>query len=168
MPHLVVLLALALLLPAGFEAQAREPTEQEQFMVELINRARGNPAAEVALLGTGSLNEGPPTLGGEAYVLAAPTDGEHVIFNTAEGRIKPKNMRRDARVAVAVYNQEMPYQQAMIRGRVVAMEHDGADAHIDQMAKKYMGLDEYPYRQPGEQRVIVKIAVDKVGLMDAG
>ena len=61
---------------------------------------------------------------------------------------------------------ENPYQQAMIQGRVVAMEHEGAEAHIDAMARKYMGLDSYPYRQEGEQRVIVRIAPEKVALME--
>ena len=102
----------------------------------------------------------------QATVVWIDTDGEHVVFNTAEGRVKPRNMRRDARVAVAVFDHANPYKQAMIRGRVVAMEHDGADAHIDRMAKKYMDVDEYPFRQPGEKRVIVKIAPEKVGLME--
>lgn len=102
----------------------------------------------------------------QATVVWVDTDGEHIVFNTAEGRVKPRNMRRDARVAVAVFDHENPYRQAMIRGRVVAMEHDGADAHIDRMAKKYMDVDEYPFRQPGEKRVIVKIAPEKVGLME--
>jgi PPOX class probable F420-dependent enzyme len=86
------------------------------------------------------------------------SDGEHVIFNTAEGRAKAKNLRRDPRVAVTVINSENPYEQVMIRGRVVEMTHNGADAHIDRLAKKYLGVDKYPYRGPGEQRVIVKIA----------
>ena len=86
------------------------------------------------------------------------SDGEHVIFNTAEGRTKPKNLRRDPRVAVSVMNSENPYEQVMVRGQVVEMTHDGADAHIDRLAKKYLGADKYPYRGPGEQRVIVKIA----------
>jgi PPOX class probable F420-dependent enzyme len=101
----------------------------------------------------------------QASVVWIDTDGQHIIFNTAEGRVKPKNMRRDARVSVAVFDHEQPYRQAMIRGRVVALEHEGADDHINQMAKKYMDVDEYPFRQEGEQRVIVKIAPEKVGLM---
>ena len=61
-------------------------------------------------------------------------------------------MRRDARVAIAVFDQENPYQQAMIQGRVVEMVHEGAEEHIDAMAKKYMGVDSYPFRKEGEQR----------------
>ena len=102
----------------------------------------------------------------QASVVWIDTDGEHIVFNTAEGRVKTRNMRRDARVAVAVFDMENPYQQAMIQGRVVAMEHDGADAHIDAMAKKYLGVDSYPYRKEGERRVIVRIAPEKVALME--
>ncbi len=86
------------------------------------------------------------------------SDSEHVIFNTAEGRIKPKNLRRDPRVAVTVMNSENPYEQVIIRGHVVEITYDGADAHIDRLAKKYLGVDKYPYRGSGEQRVIVKIS----------
>ena len=103
----------------------------------------------------------------QASVVWLDTDGELLIFNTAEGRIKSRNMRRDPRVAIAVHNAEQPYQQAMIRGRVVEITADGADDHIDKLAKKYLGLDKYPYRQPGEQRLIVKIAAEKVGLMES-
>ena len=90
------------------------------------------------------------------------TDGEHVIFNTAEGRVKTNNMRRDARVAVSVTSADNPYDGVTIRGRVVEMTHDGANEHIDKLAKKYMGVDEYPGRaqSPDEQRVIIKISPD--------
>ena len=131
-------------------------------MVELPDLARrlleGKNFATVATL----MADGGP----QATVVWIDTDGAHVVFNTAEGRVKPRNMRRDARVAVAVIDHENPYQQAMIQGRVVAMEHEGAEAHIDAMARKYMGLDSYPYRQEGEQRVIVRIAPEKVALME--
>jgi PPOX class probable F420-dependent enzyme len=100
-----------------------------------------------------------------ATVIWIDTDGKHVIFNTAEGRIKTKNLRRDPRVAIAVMNSENPYQQVMVRGHVVEMAHEGADAHIDRLAKKYLGVDKYPYRGPGEQRVIIKVAPDRVGIM---
>ena len=75
-------------------------------------------------------------------------------------------MGREARVAIAVHNAENPYQQAMIQGHVAEMTNEGADAHIDAMANKYMGVDSYPFRQEGEVRLIVKIAADKVALMD--
>jgi len=102
----------------------------------------------------------------QASVIWIDVEGDTIVFNTAEGRIKPNNVRRDARVAITVHNAENPYQQAMIQGHVTELVHDGADAHIDAMAMKYMGVDTYPFRQEGEQRVIIKIAADKVGLMD--
>ena len=99
-----------------------------------------------------------------ATVVWVDSDGEHVIFNTAEGRNKTKNLRRDPRVAVAVVNSENPYQQLTVRGHVVHMTHEGADDHIDMLAKKYLGVDRYPYRSAGEKRVIVKIVPDHVGM----
>ena len=93
----------------------------------------------------------------QATVVWIDTDGEHVIFNTAEGRVKTNNLRRDPRVAVAIVNADNPYEQVTVRGRVVEFTHEGADAHIDALAKKYLDLDEYPLRNPDEQRVIVKI-----------
>ncbi|OGT25309.1 MAG: hypothetical protein A2Z17_04455 [Gammaproteobacteria bacterium RBG_16_66_13] len=89
-------------------------------------------------------------------------DGRYVLVNTAEGRQKPRNLRRDQRVALSIVNQENPYASATIRGRAVELTHDGADDHIDKLAKKYLGQDRYPYRQPGEQRLIVKIEPMKV------
>ncbi len=131
-------------------------------MVELPDLARrlleGKNFATVATL----MADGQP----QASVVWIDTDGALIVFNTAEGRVKPRNMRRDARVAVAVFDQENPYQQAMIQGRVVEMVHEGAEEHIDAMAKKYMGVDSYPFRKEGEQRVIVKIAPEKVALME--
>ena len=95
------------------------------------------------------------------------TDGEYLYINTAEGRQKPRNFQTDKRVALAIMDRENPYRHAMVRGRVVNMTTEGADAHIDKLAKKYLGQDKYPFRQPGEQRVLVKIeptAVNGSGL----
>ncbi len=89
-------------------------------------------------------------------------DGTHVLVNTAEGRVKLRNVRRDPRVAISIANQQNPYQMVTIRGRVVEITHEGADAHIDKMAKKYLGQDTYPFRRPGEQRVILKIAPEHI------
>jgi hypothetical protein len=83
-------------------------------------------------------------------------------LNTAEEQIKTNNMRRYPRVALTIVNVENPYQQVMIRCQVVEMRHDGADEHIDSLAKKYSGMDKYPYRSTGEHRVIVKIVPDHV------
>ncbi len=88
------------------------------------------------------------------------SDGEHVMFNTAEGRVKTENLLRDPRVAITVWDADNPFAQASMRGRVVEISTDGADEHIDKLAKKYMGVNSYPRRNPREQRVIVKIEVD--------
>ena len=88
-------------------------------------------------------------------------DGTHVVVNSAKGRAKDKNMRRDPRVSLALVDPDNPYRYLEIRGRVVEITEDGADAHIDKMAKKYLGQDKYPFRQPGEVRVLYKIAPDK-------
>jgi PPOX class probable F420-dependent enzyme len=84
-------------------------------------------------------------------------DGRYILVNTAEGRQKPKNIRRDPRVAIDVISQAEPYRMVTVRGRVVEVTHDGADDLIDKLAKKYLGQDKYPFRAPGEQRVIFKI-----------
>src|SRR6476646_7925467 len=92
-------------------------------------------------------------------------EGDLVLVNTARGRQKDKNMRRDPRVALAIIDPENPYRYLEIRGRVVEITENGADAHIDKMAKKYIGVDKYPYRQANEQRVIYKIQPERTSMM---
>lgn len=92
-------------------------------------------------------------------------DGDAVLVNSAHGRVKDKNMRRDARVALSATEPTNPYQATMLRGRVVEITTHGADEHADRMAKKYLGLDKYPYRQPGEVRVVYRIEVERVSFM---
>jgi PPOX class probable F420-dependent enzyme len=89
-------------------------------------------------------------------------DGTHVLFNSARGRQKDRNIRRDPRVALALIDPDNPYRYVEIRGRVVEITEQGADAHIDKLAKKYLGVDEYPYRQAGEVRVIYKVLPEHV------
>jgi PPOX class probable F420-dependent enzyme len=89
-------------------------------------------------------------------------DGDLVTFNTAEGRLKTKNVARDGRVAISITNQENPYENLIIQGKVVELAHDGADDDIDALAKRYLDADSYPFRQDGEVRVIVKIEPEKV------
>jgi len=86
----------------------------------------------------------------------------HVVINSAVGRMKDRNIVRDPRVGVSVTDPDNPYRSLMIRGRVVGRETEGADAEIDALAHKYMGVDTYPYRAPGEVRVSYTIAVDRV------
>ena len=85
-----------------------------------------------------------------------------VIVNTAKGRLKDRNMRRDPRVALAISDPANPYRYIQIRGRVAEITEQGADTHIDRMAKKYLGVDSYPYRQTGEERVMYRIRPEHV------
>jgi PPOX class probable F420-dependent enzyme len=80
-----------------------------------------------------------------------------VLVNSAEGRVKVRNLRRDPRVGLSVVDRENPYAAVSIRGRVREIAVDGADEHIDALARKYLGEERYPMRQPGEQRVIIRI-----------
>jgi len=90
------------------------------------------------------------------------TDGEHVIVNSAEGRAWPRHLERDPRTTVTVMNLENPYEYAQITGRVAERTHEDGVEVIDFLAKKYLGLDVYPAHQPGEQRVTIRIAPEKV------
>jgi PPOX class probable F420-dependent enzyme len=86
-------------------------------------------------------------------------DGRPAL-NTAAGRAWPRNLERDPRVTLIVQNMENPYEYLEVRGREAERTHEGADAHIDALAKKYMGVDEYPRRRPGEQRLIIRVEPD--------
>jgi PPOX class probable F420-dependent enzyme len=92
-------------------------------------------------------------------------DGTHIRFNTAKGRVKERNLRRNPAVAVAVIDPENPYRYLQVKGRIAEVTETGADQHIDALAKKYMGVDKYPYRRPDEVRVTFKIAPERVQTM---
>ena len=87
-------------------------------------------------------------------------DGEHVVFNTAEGRAKPRHIRANPQVGVLVMHPDDPYRWVAVSGRA-EMTHEGAVAHIDKLAKKYQGRDSYGLR-PGEQRIIVRVRPERV------
>lgn len=93
------------------------------------------------------------------------TDGEHILINTAEGRQKELNVRRDPRVAVNVVDPANAWRIAMVRGRVVDVTTAGADQLIDQLAKKYLNEDTYPFRRPEEVRITLKILPEKINEM---
>jgi PPOX class probable F420-dependent enzyme len=84
-------------------------------------------------------------------------DGSHVLVNTAEGRLKTRNTKENAEVAVSVVDAANPWRYAVVRGTVVEQIHEGADDHIDKLAKKYLGVDTYPNRTATETRVILRI-----------
>jgi PPOX class probable F420-dependent enzyme len=85
------------------------------------------------------------------------TDGSFILINSAKGRVKDRNMRRDARVAFVITDPKNPYRYIQIRGRVVEITTEGARDHIDRLAKKYTGADRYTSFTPNEIRVIYKI-----------
>ena len=84
-------------------------------------------------------------------------DGSHILINSARGRVKDRNMRRDARVALVIVDPKNPYRYIQIRGRVVEITTEGAREHIDLLAKKYTGADHYTSFTPNEVRVTYKI-----------
>lgn len=95
-------------------------------------------------------------------VVWVDVEGDSVVLNTGQGRFWERNVARDPRVTMTVPDQENPYEFAEIRGRVTEVTTDGADDHINAMAKKYIGQDEYPFRQPGEVRVKVVVEPEKI------
>jgi PPOX class probable F420-dependent enzyme len=91
-------------------------------------------------------------------------DGDDVMFNTAQGRKKARNLERDARVAVTVIDPDDQYNVVAFRGTVIDVTTDGADADIDALAKKYLGVDTYPMRSEGEVRIIVRVRTDHIAM----
>jgi PPOX class probable F420-dependent enzyme len=84
-------------------------------------------------------------------------EGGMIRMNTAKGRVKARNLQAGARVALSILDPDNPYRYVQIRGRVASARGDGADAHIDTLAKKYLGKDTYPFRRPGETRIMYEI-----------
>lgn len=85
-----------------------------------------------------------------------------IIVNTAEGRVKHRNVSRDPRVAISIVDNKNPYNMVSIRGKVIEQTTLDADKHIDKMAKKYLGVDKYPFGMPGEKRILLKIIPQKI------
>src|SRR3990172_168331 len=96
----------------------------------------------------------------------APTwvdyDGNMILINTASGRIKEKNVKRDKRIALSIPDNNNPYDMVTIRGIVEEITEKNADKHIDKLAKRYLGLDKYPFRSQDEKRILLKIKPVKV------
>jgi len=90
------------------------------------------------------------------------TDGKHILVNTAQGRIKDRNMRARPQVALCIADPGNPYRYLQIRGKVVEFTTEGADAHIDTLAGKYTGTSKYTFGKTGEKRVTYKILPEKV------
>ncbi len=98
----------------------------------------------------------------QTVMIWAHTDGANVLINSAEGRDWPQNIRRAGTATVTVMADGNPYEWVSVTGRLVEDTHDGADAHIDSLAKKYLGVDSYPYRKEGEQRIKFVLRPERV------
>jgi PPOX class probable F420-dependent enzyme len=85
-----------------------------------------------------------------------------ILVNTTDARLKYKNISRDPRVAVSVTDRNNPYNMVTIRGKAIERTNQGADEHINKLAKKYLGVDEYPMKSPDEKRIIIKIKPEKI------
>lgn len=94
-------------------------------------------------------------------------DGDDVLINTAEGRVKAVDLHRNPAVALSVVDPSNAYRVVALRGHAVEMTHEGADEHIDFLAKKYLGVDSYPNRTAAEQRVKVRIRPAHISMQPA-
>ena len=90
---------------------------------------------------------------------------DHILVNTAEGRIKHRNVLHDSRVAVSVVAHDNPLDMTTIRGNVLEIIQDYDYTNADTLAKKYMGLEKYPFKRPGEKRIILKIKPEHVYIL---
>jgi PPOX class probable F420-dependent enzyme len=101
---------------------------------------------------------------GSAHVVPVWVDVEDdkLVLNTVKGRAWPTHAARDARIALTIPNRENPYEYVEIRGRVAEITGQGAEAHVDRLAKKYLDADVFPGRGPEEERIIVRVAPEHV------
>ena len=116
-----------------------------------------NFASFVTLLSDGSPHVAPTWIDHE---------GNTILINIAMGRLKEKNVRKDPRVALSIYDNENPYHMVAIRGQVTELTTDGAEDHVDKLAKRYLGMDKYPRRSSDEKRILIKIKAEKIHHQD--
>ena len=95
-------------------------------------------------------------------VLWVHTDGDDLVVNSAEGRAWPAALRREGGATLSIHNAETPYEFAAVTAKLTGDTHEGADDTIDALAKKYMDVDSYPFRQPGEQRITFNLTPERV------
>lgn len=91
-------------------------------------------------------------------------DGEHILFNTARGRKKDRNLKANPQISMSIQDPDNGYRYIGIQGRVVEDTEEGAEAHINKLSNKYFGKD-YPHLHQGEVRVIYKVQIDNVWTM---
>lgn len=128
-------------------------TEQQQDFLK-------NPYVGVA---TTLRDDGSP----HSTVVWVDVDADGVSFNTALGRVKPNNLARDPRISLIVVDPADPYKWVSLSGKAT-LTGEGADGQIDSLAQKYLGEASYPWRQPDERRVTVRIAPEKIDASGLG
>jgi PPOX class probable F420-dependent enzyme len=89
-------------------------------------------------------------------------DGRTPFFNTLEGRLKLRNIRRDSRLAIGVADRDNPYESVSLQGRVVEITESGAAEHLDRLAQRYLAQERYAYSAPGDVRLIVRVEPERV------
>jgi PPOX class probable F420-dependent enzyme len=128
-------------MPESIAGRSRELLEDKNF-------------AHVATIGS----DGKP----HVAVAWVSVDGDDALINSAEGRVWPTNLRRDPHVTLTVVNLQNPYEYTSITGKAVEITPEGADEHIDALAKKYLDKDEYPFRAPDEVRLKIRVRPERV------
>lgn len=129
-------------------------------LTEAARRLIARPV--LATLATISSSGGPQTT-----PLWIDLDGDDLVINTAQGRAKARNLERNPQVSLCIIDPDDPFNVVAVNGTVVEITNNGADAHIDSLAKKYMGVDTYPMRTEGEVRLKVKIRTDRITMQSA-
>lgn len=126
---------------AAIEGRARELIEQPNFCYVATMRSNGRP---------------------HVAVVWADVEGDQVVLNSAEGRAWPANLRRDGQATLTIADRNNQYEYVSLDCRLAQDTHEGADESIDKLAKKYLDADEYPFRQPGEQRIVFRLEPERV------
>jgi PPOX class probable F420-dependent enzyme len=130
-------------------------------MADVLSQKARDLIARPVLASLATLNpDGSPQI----TPLWVDLNGDDVVFNTAEGRKKARNLERDGRVGVTVIDPDDQYNVVAFRGTVTDITAEGADAHIDALAKKYLGVDSYPMRREGEVRIRVTVRTDHIAM----
>jgi PPOX class probable F420-dependent enzyme len=134
-------------MPAKLEGRAREIVEAPNYVVVSIPRSDGTV---------------------QSVVVWADLDGEQILLNSAIGRHWPANLKRAGRATVLAMAGNDPYEWVAVEGELVEATTDGADPDIDRLAKKYLGVDSYPYRRPDERRISFRLRPQRIKYLKQG
>jgi PPOX class probable F420-dependent enzyme len=128
----------------------------DQMTEPVIQLLKGKNFAHLSTL----MNDGSPQV--TPTWIDLDENSSSILISTVEGRIKHKNVSRDPRVAISISDADNPYNMVLIRGRVIEQIKEGAVEHTDRLAKKYLGMDKYPFPTPIEKRITLKIKPERV------